>query len=78
MAFAARNEVCNKISLRDTRITATSLLASSGPLLDFDVSRQLFLSLNGFGGFPEEKESVLFSLSAQCVSLNVQLRHFIV
>lgn len=40
MAFAARNEVCNKISLLDTGITATPLLVSVGPVLDFDLHRQ--------------------------------------
>lgn len=46
MAFAARNEVCNKISLLDTGITATPLLASVGPAFDFDLRRQLFLPLS--------------------------------
>lgn len=71
MAFATRNEVCNKISLHDSGITAFSLLPSVGLLLDFDLSRQLFLSLYGLGGLTEEKELVVFFLSAHCVSLNV-------
>lgn len=77
MVYATHNEVCNKISLRDTGITAISLLQSLFPLLDFHLSRQIFFSV--WIWWTDRSKGVFFFLSSQCatLSLSVKLNHFV-
>lgn len=81
MVYATHNEVCNKISLRDTGITAISLLQSLFPLLDFHLSRHIFFSVWIWWTDRSKGVSLFLSVFSVChslsLSLSVKLNHFV-